>query len=84
MPRVEIGESVISARIVPVLYTDGITEAENADLDMFGLERLENIIRASGGLSANELSREILDAVRTFSGDHPQSDDITLMVIRSL
>ena len=68
---------------VLVLYTDGITEAENANLDMFGVERLEKIIRGSRGISANELSEEILNAVRVFTGDHPQSDDITLMVIRS-
>ncbi len=67
-----------------VLYTDGITEAENADLAMFGLDRLKSLIIASHTISADELCREILDAVRTFTGDHPQSDDITLMVIRSL
>jgi phosphoserine phosphatase RsbU/P len=68
---------------VLVLYTDGITEAENAQLDMFGVERLEETILASRGLSANELAQVILDAVRSFTGDHPQSDDITLMIIRS-
>jgi sigma-B regulation protein RsbU (phosphoserine phosphatase) len=67
-----------------VLYTDGITEAENAALEMFGVERLEKIILASHQMSANDLCQEILDAVRTFTGDHPQSDDITLMVVRSL
>jgi phosphoserine phosphatase RsbU/P len=69
---------------VLVLYTDGITEAENAALEMFSVERLEKIILASHQLSANDLSQEILNAVKAFTGDHPQSDDITLMVIRSL
>ena len=76
-----------SVQLVPgdmlVLYTDGITEAENANLEMFGVERLEKTILASRGLSANELVRVILDAVRSFTGDHPQSDDITLMIVRS-
>jgi len=67
-----------------ILYTDGITEAENAQLEMFGLNRLEEVILASRGLPAKDLSQEILTAVRSFTGDHPQSDDITLMVIRSL
>lgn len=67
-----------------VLYTDGITEAENADLKMFGVEQLERIIISSRGLSSDGLSGKILGAVRAFTGDHPQSDDITLMVIRSL
>jgi sigma-B regulation protein RsbU (phosphoserine phosphatase) len=67
-----------------VLYTDGITEAENAELEMFGDSRLEKVIRASRALSSKDIIQEILNAVRSFTGDHPQSDDITLMVIRSL
>jgi sigma-B regulation protein RsbU (phosphoserine phosphatase) len=67
-----------------VLYTDGITEAENARLEMFGVPRLQEVILASRGLSSEEIIREILSAVKAFTGDHPQSDDITLMVIRSL
>jgi phosphoserine phosphatase RsbU/P len=67
-----------------VLYTDGITEAENAQLEMFGVERLEKTILAGAQLPSKDLSDEILDAVKIFTGGHPQSDDITLMVIRSL
>ena len=44
----------------------------------------EKTILASRGLPATELSREILDAVRVFIGDHQQSDEIMLMVIRSV
>jgi sigma-B regulation protein RsbU (phosphoserine phosphatase) len=77
-----------SVQLVPgdilILYTDGITEAENAGQEMFGLDRLEKTILASHALPAQEISEEILTAVRSFIGDHPQSDDITLMVIRSL
>jgi sigma-B regulation protein RsbU (phosphoserine phosphatase) len=80
--------SQVNVQMVPgdvlVLYTDGITEAENTALEMFGVERLEKIILASHQVSANDLSQEILDAVKAFTGDHPQSDDITLMVIRSI
>lgn len=67
-----------------VLYTDGITEAENAQLEMFGVERLEKTILAGAQLPSKDLSAEILEAVKIFTGGHPQSDDITLMVIRSL
>jgi phosphoserine phosphatase RsbU/P len=65
-----------------VLYTDGITEAENAVQDMFGEERLNEVIRASRTLPANDIIAAILESVRTFCGVYPQSDDITLMVIR--
>jgi len=67
-----------------ILYTDGITEAENAKQEMFDLERLEKVILASHNLPAKEMSTEILNAVREFCGEYPQSDDITLMIIRSL
>jgi sigma-B regulation protein RsbU (phosphoserine phosphatase) len=67
-----------------VLYTDGITEAENARLEMFGVPRLEEVILASRDLPSGEIVNGILKAVKSFMGDHPQSDDITLMVIRRL
>jgi sigma-B regulation protein RsbU (phosphoserine phosphatase) len=67
-----------------ILYTDGITEAENAQVEMFDVERLKKIILASRELPSAGIIQEILNAVRIFTGDHPQSDDITLMVIRSL
>jgi phosphoserine phosphatase RsbU/P len=66
-----------------ILYTDGITEAENAQQEMFGLERLKERILALRTLSSPDIIEGILTAVRTFTGDYPQSDDITLMVIRS-
>ena len=65
-----------------ILYTDGITEAENAVQDMFGEERLNEVIRASRKLPANDIIAAILESVRTFCGVYPQSDDITLMGIR--
>jgi sigma-B regulation protein RsbU (phosphoserine phosphatase) len=67
-----------------ILYTDGITEAENAGQEMFDLGRLETVILASRDLPAKDMSAAILNAVREFTGGHPQSDDITLMIIRSL
>jgi sigma-B regulation protein RsbU (phosphoserine phosphatase) len=66
------------------LYTDGITEAENAQPDMFGLERLRKAIIQFRGLSSKEISAGILQEVRSFPGEHPQSDDIPLLVIRRL
>jgi sigma-B regulation protein RsbU (phosphoserine phosphatase) len=69
---------------VMVLYTDGITEAENSVQAMFGEERLREAIVSSRDLPAREITARILAAVRAFSGDYPQSDDITLMVIKAV
>jgi serine phosphatase RsbU (regulator of sigma subunit) len=51
---------------------------------MFDLEPLKKVILASRTLPSKDIIQEILTAVRIFSGEQPQSDDITLMVIRSL
>ena len=64
-----------------ILYTDGVTEAMNCSKQLFGEERLLQT------LSANNASpQEIVELIRTevseFAGAEPQSDDITLLVMR--
>jgi len=67
-----------------VLYTDGVTEAENVHAEPFGTERLSAIVQASAGLSARTrtIKDRIIDAVEAFMGDAPPFDDTTLVVIR--
>jgi len=67
-----------------VLNTDGVTEAEDADQAMFGDERLQEVIAASAGRPAAACADAIREAVEEFRGDAPQSDDITLIVVRVL
>ena len=74
--------ATLKAGDIIVLYTDGITEAENAQQDMFGEERLNEVIRACRKQPAEEIITTIIESVRTFTGGFAQSDDITLMVIR--
>ena len=65
-----------------IMYTDGTTDAINADVEMFGAERLETVASQHSGRSAGDLLAAILKAVREFIGDAPQSDDITVLVLR--
>ena len=65
-----------------VLYTDGISEAMNADRQLFGRERLAQVVVAHRHRSAEGLARAIDAAVAEFVGDAPQSDDFTLLVAR--
>jgi len=67
---------------VLVLYTGGITDAENARLEMFGEEHLRAVITRDRGMDSKVIVSKILEEVRDFCGDYPQSDDITLMVIK--
>lgn len=67
---------------VLVMYTDGITEAENGEREQFGEERLEQVIRANLDAPAQQLCDAVRAAVDTFTGGNRHSDDITLMVVR--
>ena len=67
---------------VLTLYTDGVTEAFNASREMFGEERLVAAVRAYQAASAQELVEVIRAEVDTFAGGAPQSDDLTLLVMR--
>ncbi len=65
---------------VLVLYTDGVSEAMNANREPFGTERIVDLILRHGAASPKELLDALMDAVRQFSGDAPQHDDMTLLI----
>jgi sigma-B regulation protein RsbU (phosphoserine phosphatase) len=65
-----------------VLYTDGITEAFNANGQAFGDDRLPELLRRSGNLGTKYLVDTIVREVDEFSGDAEQSDDITVFCLR--
>jgi len=72
---------------VAVLFTDGITEAagpsfEKISENLFGEERLIEVIRASLTKSAAEIQAAILQAISDHTANVPQFDDITLVVIK--
>jgi PAS domain S-box-containing protein len=73
---------VLGSGDVLVLYTDGITEAEDAWQEMYGEERFRETIARVRALSAAEIMTAILESVHAFTGSIPQSDDMTLMVVR--
>lgn len=64
-----------------LLYTDGITEAINADRQPFGMQRLADVIRSNHGLSPDGLVRAIRDDLDAFTGGQPLADDTTLVAV---
>src|ERR1051326_5376936 len=66
-----------------VLYSDGITEAENAAGEEFENARLEALLREHSTAGANELRDRIAGAVEAFTGEAPQKDDETLVIARA-
>lgn len=65
-----------------VMYTDGITEARNADGEYFGEERLRAVAQATIDQPAQAVREAILQTTLDFIGDAPQDDDISLLVLR--
>jgi sigma-B regulation protein RsbU (phosphoserine phosphatase) len=64
-----------------VVYSDGLTDAENPTEEMFGEKRLLEIIRREGPLGSPAVEQRILKAIEDFTQGMPQTDDITLMVV---
>jgi len=65
-----------------LMYSDGITEAMNADEEEFGENRLVEVTLKHRDELASTLIEKIIAAVKLHTGDAPQMDDITLVVIK--
>lgn len=73
----------LPAQSTVVIGTDGIWEARDRSGEMFGKERLQDVIAATTDQPADTVARAILDAVVRFRAGGPQTDDITLVVLRT-
>jgi len=66
-----------------VLYTDGMTEARNQSQEMFGSDRLRQLLEEVGHLQAADVITErIYDGVKDFMGETAQHDDMTVVVLK--
>lgn len=65
-----------------VLYTDGVTEAMNPCAELFSDARLRSLLSTEKPADAKQVVETIVTAVSEFVGDAPQSDDLTLVVLR--
>ncbi len=74
----------MDAEDIIFLYTDGITEAEGANSKFLGEENLISILDSIDTEKSNleQISNIVIDKVKEFREDRPQSDDITVLVIK--
>ena len=72
--------TLIDPQTIIFLNTDGITEAENTDHELFGSDRMKDALKV--GLSPEELISNVTTAVRSFVSEADQSDDQTMLVIK--
>jgi len=76
------GSIQLSDKYLLVFYTDGINEAKDDSLHMYGLDRLLNTVKKSRSYNSAEINEDIVSSVNQFVGAHEQSDDITLLTFR--
>jgi sigma-B regulation protein RsbU (phosphoserine phosphatase) len=68
---------------VMLLYTDGLSEAENETKNQFGEHRTEQLLCELADMPAKDICDRIIKIVSEFAGRAPQSDDLTLVVVKS-
>ena len=81
-PRIARGDVRLEPGDLLVMYTDGVTEATNGLDEEFGEERLAELLTRGSEHSAESLVRLVDGAVRSFTGERPQFDDLTLLVLK--
>lgn len=67
-----------------VILTDGIPESRNSEGEEFGVKRIEDCLQRCGKKSLEIMFNTLINETRTFAGDFPQQDDITVLMIRRL
>jgi phosphoserine phosphatase RsbU/P len=65
-----------------VLFTDGVTEAMNLDQDLFGEDRLRDIVEEHADLPSEQLRERIMREVESFVGDADAHDDMTMILLK--
>ena len=65
-----------------VIFTDGVTEAMNPDVELFSEERLERLLSSADSRPAEEVTISIFSGVDEFASGAEQSDDITVLVVQ--
>jgi sigma-B regulation protein RsbU (phosphoserine phosphatase) len=71
----------LGAGDILVVYSDGLTEAENPQGEMFGEERLLEVIRREAPSGSQAVEQGFLKAIEDFTLGVPQTDDITFVVV---
>ncbi len=67
-----------------IMYTDGVSEAKNAADEDFEEHRIEAIVRAHLDVTADDMKNILYEGIQTFTKGMPQSDDITMIIVKVL
>jgi len=78
----EVGETSLAPGEALVVYSDGVSEANNLKEEEFGVERLSEVVRKNLGASASGLRDKVESALSSFTQTAPANDDITLVIAK--
>ena len=80
----EAGTITLNSRDVLIIYSDGVSEANNLNEDEFGLDRLSDVIRANVNSSASGIRDKVESSLSEFTGTAAPNDDITLVIVKKV
>ncbi len=80
----EVGTAQLGSGDVLVIYSDGVSEANNLAEDEFGMDRLTAVISSNVGRSASGIRDKVESALSEFTGTAAPNDDITLVIVKRL
>jgi serine phosphatase RsbU (regulator of sigma subunit) len=63
--------------------SDGLMELFNENRELLGLDRIEDVFAKAGALPTSEALKAITNLSNTWRKDHPQEDDITIMILKA-
>jgi len=78
----EVGETSLAPGEALVVYSDGVSEANNLKEEEFGVERLSEVVRRNLAASASGLRDKVESALSSFTQTAPANDDITLVIAK--
>lgn len=80
--EIEEAEIELAPGDVFILYTDGITEANDEKHRFFGEDRLQAILAENSDARAEEIAQAVTKALSRFTGNEPQADDFSLVALK--
>jgi len=78
----EVGQTQLNRGEALIVYSDGVTEANNLQEEEFGIDRLSEVVRRNLSASAAGLRDRVESALSTFTQTAPANDDITLVIAK--
>ena len=84
MAEYEVGEIQLSSGDSLIVYSDGVSEANNLREEEFGMERLYEVVRKNLTSSAAGMRDKVESALSAFTQTAPANDDITLVIVKKV